>query len=31
MRTEERVLLAGFTGFVGLAIASELLTQGFQG
>lgn len=30
MRNEERVLLTGITGFVGLAIASELLTQGFQ-
>lgn len=30
MSNEERVLLTGITGFVGLAIASELLTHGFQ-
>ena len=30
MRNEERVLLTGITGFVGLAVASELLTQGFH-
>ena len=30
MSSHERVLLTGITGFVGLGIASELLTQGFQ-
>lgn len=30
MSSHERVLLTGVTGFVGLGIALELLTQGFQ-
>ncbi len=30
MSNEERVLVTGITGFVGLAVAAEALSQGFD-